>query len=120
MILVFDGDCGFCTSTARWIEPRLPADARVEPWQSLDLAQIGLSEDDVKSASWWIDADGTLHRGHQSVGRALVSGGGIWGLAGRAIITPPISWLARSVYSLVVRFRYRLPGATDACRVPTD
>ncbi|MFD0774857.1 hypothetical protein ACFQZ2_13035, partial [Streptomonospora algeriensis] len=37
-VLVFDGDCGFCTSSARlarrFVEPRL----RTVPWQVADLS----------------------------------------------------------------------------------
>ncbi len=117
-MLVFDGDCGFCTSSARWIEGRLPSDVAVEPWQSLDLDQIGLSVEDVTAAAWWIDADGR-ERGHRAIGRSLVAAGGIWRMFGRLILNPPVAWIARPVYALVARYRYRLPGATEACRVPS-
>ncbi|NDH76279.1 MAG: DUF393 domain-containing protein, partial [Actinobacteria bacterium] len=43
MLLIFDGDCGFCTTSAGWIERRLPDDVRVAPWQILDLEQYGLT-----------------------------------------------------------------------------
>ena len=117
-MLVFDGDCGFCTSSARWIEARLPRGTPVEPWQSLDLDALGLTERDVTTAAYWVDADGGLHRGHLAIGRALIAAGGFWGVVGRVLVTPPMSWLARPVYALVARFRHELPGATDACRLP--
>jgi predicted DCC family thiol-disulfide oxidoreductase YuxK len=116
-LLVFDGDCGFCTASARWIEARLPESVPVEPWQSLDLEELGLTEHDVTTAAWWIDATGGRHRGHAAIGRALIEAGGVWGLVGRLIVTPPISWIARPVYALIARNRHRLPGATDACRL---
>jgi len=118
VLLVFDGDCGFCTTSARWIERRLPTSVSVEPWQSLDLDEIGLTRDDVASAAWWIDDLDQPQRGHLAIGHALRTAGGFWGLVGRVIITPPMSWLGRPAYWLVARFRYRLPGATDACRLP--
>ena len=59
MLLIFDGDCGFCTTSAGWIERRLPDDVRVAPWQILDLEQYGLTESDVTSAAYWVDAEGT-------------------------------------------------------------
>jgi len=118
MLLVFDGDCGFCTTSARWIERRLPETVDVAPWQDLELDGIGLTRDDVVSAAWWIDDSGRCHRGHMAVGHSLRAAGGLWGLLGRLIITPPVSWAARPAYWLVARYRYRLPGATDACRLP--
>jgi predicted DCC family thiol-disulfide oxidoreductase YuxK len=117
-VLVFDGDCGFCTSSARWIEARLPADTAVEPWQSLDLDSLGLTEADVTAAAYWVDDEGGLHRGHLAIGRALVTAGGLWGIVGRLLVSPPLTWVARPVYALVARYRYKLPGATDACRLP--
>lgn len=118
-MLIFDGDCGFCTSSARWIEARLPDRVEVVPWQTLDLDALGLTEDDVTTAAYWIDDTGT-HRGHEAIGRSLMSGGGVWAWIGRVIVTPPISWLAAPVYALVARNRHRLPGSTDACRLPQD
>jgi len=118
VLLVFDGDCGFCTTSARWIERRLPDAVSVEPWQSLDLEEIGLTRSDVVSAAWWIDDAGQTHRGHMAIGRALREASGPWGLVGLIIVAPPMSWLGRPIYWLIARYRYRLPGATDACRIP--
>ncbi|MEZ5243606.1 MAG: DUF393 domain-containing protein [Acidimicrobiales bacterium] len=117
-MLVFDGDCGFCTSSARWIEARLSGHAAVVPWQSCDLGELGLTEADVTTAAYWIDESGTAHRGHRAIGLSLMTAGGAWAIVGRLIITPPISWLAGPVYRLVAKYRHRLPGATDACRLP--
>ncbi len=117
MLLVFDGDCGFCTTSARWIQRRLPHDVGVEPWQALDLDQLRLTEHDVTSAAWWIDDSRGNHRGHAAIGRALIAAGGVWSLVGRLLITPPVSWLARPGYWLVARNRHRLPGATESCRL---
>lgn len=117
VLLIFDGDCGFCTTTARWIERRLPDSVRVAPWQILDIASIGLSEQEVTSAAYWVDADGSTHRGHMAVGRSLIAAGGGWAFAGHLVVRPPLSWLARPVYGWVAANRHRFPGATEACRV---
>lgn len=119
-LLVYDGDCGFCTRSARWVARRLPAGspATVAPWQSLDLRSLGLTPVDVASAAWWIDADGGKRRGHLAMAAALGRIGGRWAVVGRLLATPPVSWLARPVYALVARYRHRMPGSTDACRLP--
>ena len=45
-VLVYDGDCAFCSTSARfaarWLR-RSPADYAIEPWQRLDLAALGLT-----------------------------------------------------------------------------
>lgn len=117
-MLIFDGDCGFCTTTARWIEDRLPAATAVEPWQALDIDALGLTEADVTTAAYWIDEAGTAHRGHRAIELALKQAGLPWRAGGILIGLPPFSWVAPYAYSLVAKYRYRLPGATDACRLP--
>jgi predicted DCC family thiol-disulfide oxidoreductase YuxK len=122
-VLIFDGDCGFCTSAARWAEKRFRGGERAKAWQLLGpgaLDSFGLSVDDVQQAAWWVSADGTLDRGHRAVGRALQACGGWRRVAGWLTLTPPTSWLAAGIYKLVVRWRYRLPGGTPACRIPRD
>ena len=116
--LIFDGDCSFCTSSAQWIERRLPPTARVEPWQRLDLAAVGLTERDVTTAAYWVDERGRTYRGHQSIARALVAAGGAWKVVGVALQIPPISWLAALGYVVIAKNRHRLPGGTPACKLP--
>ena len=111
MVLVYDGECGFCVRSARWIEARLPAGVGVEPWQSLDLEELGLSEQEAKAAVWWIDGHGASTRrarGAEAIGRSLVAAGGAWKTAGLLISHPPLLWLARPIYALVAANRHRL------------
>jgi predicted DCC family thiol-disulfide oxidoreductase YuxK len=119
-MLVFDGDCAFCTTSARWIGARLPSEAAVQPWQVLDLRALGLTPRDVQTAAYWVDRDGSTYRGHRAVGKALAAGGGAWGLVGKVLLIPPISWLAALGYELIARNRSHMPGATDACALPAS
>lgn len=117
-VLVYDGDCGFCTTSARWVESNvLPPGGSVAPWQSLDLEAFGLSEDDVTTASWWVDPQGGTHRGERGIAQLLVDRGGMWSLLGRIALMPPIIALLGVLYGIISKNRYRLPGATDACRL---
>jgi predicted DCC family thiol-disulfide oxidoreductase YuxK len=116
-LLVFDGDCGFCTWAAGWVQRRLPSGAGVEPWQFIDdLGRYGLAAADVSTAAYWIDAGGRPHRGHLAFAEALRAMSPGWRLVGTAMRVPPISWLAALMYELVARFRHLLPGSTPACR----
>jgi predicted DCC family thiol-disulfide oxidoreductase YuxK len=122
-VLVFDGDCGFCTSSARWLERGFRHGERAEAWQLLGdgaLAELGLTTKDAKQAAWWVDREGRRERGHRAAGRALEAAGGWRRGAGRLILTPPTSWLAAGAYRLVVRWRHRLPGGTPACRLDQE
>jgi predicted DCC family thiol-disulfide oxidoreductase YuxK len=121
--LVFDGDCAFCTSATHWVEAAWPDSDRPKSvaWQlagAETLAALGITEDEARSAAWWIDAGGKRYRGHQAVGKALAaSTSKPRRLTGKLILIPPVSWLARALYPLAARYRYRLPGGTPACRL---
>jgi predicted DCC family thiol-disulfide oxidoreductase YuxK len=118
--LIYDGDCAFCSSAARWVSRRWTRQADAVAWQRLGtegLADLGLREDDVRRAAYWVEPDGRLFRGHAAVARALGAGDGWMRAASLALSAPPGSWLARPAYWLVARYRHRLPGATDACRL---
>lgn len=117
MLLVYDGECGFCVRSARWIAARLPPGARVEPFQSLELEGLGLSRREVQAAVWWLEDRGRVQRrsrGAEAIGRSLVAVGGLWGVVGRLIVRPPLRWLAGPVYALVAANRHRLPGPRRA------
>ena len=118
-LLIFDGDCGFCTSTANWARRRLPRRVAVRPWQRIpDLASYRLSTRDVSAAAYWIDAKGRTHRAHFAVAEAFRTIGGIWWLVGTLMRVPPFSWIAEVAYDVVARNRHRLPGGTPACQLP--
>jgi predicted DCC family thiol-disulfide oxidoreductase YuxK len=117
-VLVFDGDCAFCTGVARWFARRLPQGAGTVPWQRLpDPAAYGLTTPEVAAAAYWIDGRGRPYRGHRAVARALQRMGGGWRLLGDLIEVPPVSWLAWVAYEGIARNRHRLPGPIPACRM---
>lgn len=115
-LLVFDGDCGFCTTSARagqrWL--RLP---QVEPWQFLDLDALGVSEEACSTAVQWIDAEGRVASAEHAVIAALRHAGGVWNVLGVLLSLPGIRMAAGATYRWVARNRYRLPGGTAACRL---
>ena len=71
----------------------------------------------MSTAAYWVDDEGRNHRGHLGIGRSLIAAGGVWGLVGRGIVTPPVGWIARPIYALIAKYRHRMPGASDACRI---
>jgi predicted DCC family thiol-disulfide oxidoreductase YuxK len=114
-VLLFDGDCGFCTSCAGLLE-RIGPEAEIVAWQLTDLAELGVSEAQAVDAVQWVDVDGGVRSGHEAIAAVLGSAGGIWRVVGGVLLLPGISWLAAKAYRLVADNRYRLPGSTPACR----
>lgn len=115
-LLLFDGDCAFCTSCARVIE-RIGPEAEIVAWQLADLDELGVTEEQAAAAVQWVEVDGTGCSGHEAIAAVLVAAGPIWRIAGRALLLPGISPLAAKAYGLVANNRHRLPGGTPACDV---
>ena len=115
-MLLFDGDCAFCTSCARLLE-RIGPEAEIVAWQLADLDELGITEEQAAAAVHWVEADGTVRSGHEAIAAALSTAGRIWRIPGRALLLPGISPLAAEAYRLVADNRHRLPGGTPACDV---
>jgi predicted DCC family thiol-disulfide oxidoreductase YuxK len=116
-VLVYDGDCAFCTSCARVLE-RIGPDAEIVPWQLTDLAELGITEQQAADAVQWVEVDGTVRSGHEAIAAILTTAAAIWRVIGRVMLLPVISWTAAKVYRLVAANRHRLPGGTPACARP--
>lgn len=114
-LLVFDGDCAFCTTWVRRLERMLARFPDAQPWQWSDLDALELTRDDVTHYVWLL-ARGRRMRGHAAVaGLLLLQRSPAWRFLGHLLLTPPFSWAAAVGYRLVARFRHRLPGGTPAC-----
>jgi predicted DCC family thiol-disulfide oxidoreductase YuxK len=127
-VLVFDGDCAFCTSSVLWLQNRFPDGFSAVPYQRVELGRLGLTERECHDRVQWI-ADAQTPRtsrresGARAVGALLRSGGRargdvtglLWATAGVLPFVPPTSWLAEGVYRVVAANRMRLPGGTPAC-----
>jgi predicted DCC family thiol-disulfide oxidoreductase YuxK len=118
-VLVFDGDCAFCTSCARLLE-RIGPRAEIVAWQHADLGELGITAAQAAEAVRWIGADGTVRSGHEALAAALIAARQPWRIAGRAILLPVVSPLAAITYRLIARNRHRLPGGTPACAAERD
>jgi predicted DCC family thiol-disulfide oxidoreductase YuxK len=114
-VLVFDGDCAFCTSCVRWLERRVRPDADIVAWQLADLHALGVSEDQAADAVQWVEPGGAVRSGHEAVAAVLSSAGPAWQLAGRVLFLPGISRVAAWAYRAVAANRHRLPGSSPAC-----
>jgi predicted DCC family thiol-disulfide oxidoreductase YuxK len=108
-VLVFDGDCAFCTSCARLLE-RIGPQTEIVAWQVADLDELGITAAQAAEAVHWVGTDGTVYAAHEAFAAALGTAGPAWRLVGRAILLPWVSPLAAAGYRLVARNRHRLPS----------
>lgn len=116
-VLVFDGDCGFCTTTAglarRWVARS--GQYAVAPWQELDLRGYGLTAAACVAAAQFVDGGGRVHSGHLAIAAALRHGSFPWQAVGAVVGAPGVQRVAAAVYGWVAEHRYALPGGTPTC-----
>lgn len=113
-MLLYDGDCAFCTRCAGLLERIGPA-AEIVPWQFADLDELGVTEAQASEAVQLVAVDGAVRAGHEAIAAVLLSAGRFWRAIGRVLLLPGLSAVAAMVYRLVADNRYRLPGGTPAC-----
>lgn len=112
-VLVYDGDCGFCTASAdrllRWSRGSLA----VVPWQGADLDALGLTPAECSSAVQLVSSTGRASGG-AAVAAALRNCRQPYRTAGTLLAWRPLHPLVERAYSLVAANRHRLPGSTCA------
>ena len=118
--LIFDGDCGFCTTVAYRAVEKSVEPLRAEAWQLTDLSRYGLTAAQAKKRVYLFHED-RLYGGHQAVAVMLtLRNRWYYSLLASFMLVPPFSLVAIIGYWLVARFRHRLPGGTPACKMPND
>ncbi|MFF3201910.1 thiol-disulfide oxidoreductase DCC family protein [Streptomyces sp. NPDC002962] len=116
-LLVYDGDCGFCARSVRFIEHRVKPKCTITAWQFAELHALGVTELRAQREMLWITRSGTVYGGSRALAKALLSAGGGWRILGGLLLTVPLRWLSQGVYRLIAVNRHRLPGSTAACAV---
>ena len=117
-LLVFDGECSFCTTWVNRLRDTLPSFPEARPWQWIDLDAYGLTRHDVEHYAWYLTAR-HQYAGHLAFSALLrVQPSLPFRLAGRLIAAPPFSWAAAVGYAFIARYRHLLPGGTPACALP--
>ncbi|MEU6894682.1 DUF393 domain-containing protein [Streptomyces sp. NPDC046557] len=119
-VLVYDGDCGFCTASADTVRRRLRPPCEVVAWQSADLGSLGVSQEQATYEALWVTPDGQVYGGAQAVAKLLLRTGGAWAVLGAVLTLPPMRWIAHAAYRIIAINRRRLPGGTPACAVPAE
>ncbi|MFJ8042302.1 thiol-disulfide oxidoreductase DCC family protein [Kitasatospora sp. NPDC096147] len=130
-VLVYDGDCAFCSSSAQFGERYPRASLSAANWESVpfqfaDLAALDalaggrglVSRERAEREVLWVTPAGRVYGGAQAVARLLMRSGGAWAYAGAVLTLPPVRPLAAWAYRWVAAHRHSLPGGTPACALP--
>lgn len=116
-VLIFDGDCGFCTSTANYILKHSKTPLVAHPWQHIDVTEYGILQPQAAERVYMI-VDGRAYGGHEAFAEILrLQRNPLLNTLAFLIVVPPFCWLARMGYALTAKFRHKLPGGTPACKI---
>jgi predicted DCC family thiol-disulfide oxidoreductase YuxK len=118
-VLIYDGDCGFCTRSAGLVA-HLPVAVRLVPWQEADLTALGVTEQRARQEVIWVGTTGRIRGGAEAVAAIFRHSRRPWPAIGWLLSAPVMRNLAGVLYRWVAANRYRLPGSTPACRLPAD
>lgn len=114
-LLIFDGDCAFCSTAVRLMRNILPVSPYVVPWQWADLNALELDESECREAVQYFDHGGKRWSAGAAVAHVLSDQPRAWGAIGRALDSRALRELNERAYRWVAANRYRLPGGTAAC-----
>lgn len=116
VLLIFDGDCKFCSSSARAFVLLTKNRIAIAPYQRTDLAALGLTLAECEQAVQYVNEKG-IESGHLAIAQGLIDSKTIWSIAGYVLKWPVVTSVAFVVYHWVAKNRHRLPGGTPACSV---
>lgn len=120
VVLLFDGDCAFCSTSARLLQRWVRPDCLVLPYQLVDLPRWGVTRQEAAVEVLLVrreDAAVVVSGGAAAIAETLRLGRQPWPLIGSALRAPGVRIAADLVYRAVAANRHRLPGGTPACAI---
>jgi len=123
-LLIYDGDCAFCTKCVNWGKTNLDPWVNAQPSQALDPKDFGLTAEDFKKSIWLVDTKHpktTPLAANRAVAKILQNQKNfLWRAVGIILDIWWVRPLASLVYASVAANREKMPGATAECKVPKD
>ncbi len=116
-VLIFDGDCAFCSSSARLLRKITQNKIALEPYQFLNLKDYDLTEEQTSKSVYFVTKSETFSAA-KAIAKCLMAAKTPWSIAGFLMNIPVVISIAELVYVLVAKNRHRLPGGTPECSLP--
>ena len=119
-LLIFDGDCGFCTTVALWVEKRWRGRVAITPYQFANLSEFGLSVEQATSKVYLVSGEAKF-AGHEVVAELIrLRRPKSLGWLAKLIVSKPLTPVSAWVYALIAKNRHKFPGGTPACQMPKE
>ena len=116
-LVVYDADCGFCTTSTMWLSKHGTFDIKAGQFIK-DLESMGLNMAMIQEAAHWVVGGERVASGSDAIGKALIARGGPSRILGNIVLSPMVRPAARFVYKRIAKNRHRMPGGTAACKIP--
>lgn len=120
VVLLFDGDCAFCSTSARLLQRWVRPDCLVLPYQLVDLPRWGVTRREAAAEVLLVrrsDTTAVVSGGAAAIAAVLRLGRPPWPLLGAVLQAPGVRSAADLTYRVVAANRHRLPGGTPACAI---
>jgi predicted DCC family thiol-disulfide oxidoreductase YuxK len=114
-LVLYDGDCAFCTAQARRVRRLAAGRLRVEPLQGALNDVPWIDPDDARRALHLVDRDGRGYAGAAAIVRLLRLTRPLLGLLALPYHLPGVRWLSDRAYALVAARRYAIAGRAGGC-----
>ena len=119
-LFLYDQDCGFCRRSVDFAKRQVRGRVTFTPWQSFDLAGVGLTPAQADTQAWLLLPGGRTSAGGDAIAGVLRRGRPWARVLGSLMLLPGLRTLNRAAYQLIATHRHRLPGGTTACAFPSQ
>ncbi|MBK6871362.1 MAG: DUF393 domain-containing protein [Kineosporiaceae bacterium] len=122
MRFLYDGDCGFCTASARWLQRHVRPAVPIVPWQGEPAHVTDPLRDQLARSVVLLDATQQLRAtAGNAVAILVTTSPHRWARwTGHAMRLPLVRLVVELIYRVIAANRYRLPGATASCAIAPD
>lgn len=115
---LYDGDCGMCEKGSARIRALVDPPVRMSAYQDVDLAALGVSDEQVLAGPVLVRPDGTAAVGPAAMSAMLRLSGAPYRQIGEVMGLPGLRHVLGVVGPRLYAARGRLPGADPRCATP--
>jgi predicted DCC family thiol-disulfide oxidoreductase YuxK len=119
-VVLFDGNCRFCTAQARRLTRRFPKTLVAENFQ--DAAVLGRYEargvtyERCMKEMQLVAPGGRVYGGAEAVARILIRAVPVLGLGAFFYYVPGVRQITNALYRMVAKYRYRIAAKKEPCK----
>lgn len=120
-LLIYDGDCAFCTKCVVWGKKHLKNFPAHVAYQLINPNDYALTQSQVAASIWLVVSNSPALPANLAVAAILKDQPNpLWRALGWAMNLIGARQIARWLYFLVAKNRHRMPGSSQACELPDN